>query len=217
MIDQKKIGHTAEPTALRQDSSPSRIEAEGKRDEFRDALHRDAGKDEHGCEGEEDGLKMAAKDEKNEAPMPPPFSGDALLRGLGASFAPLESQATEPVVASRDASALATELAERILVNTDNRTGGGEVRISLKESVLPDTEIIMRQEGERLVVHLVSGNHASLDVLRLAQSDLRDKLLVLDHAVSVDVLDSRDQQGGDRSGHSSGRSRGLDYFTESER
>jgi hypothetical protein len=104
-------------------------------------------------------------------------------------------------------------------VNTDNRAAGGEVRIALKDSVLPDTEIILRQEGERLVVQLVSGNSVSLDALRLAQEDLRGKLLALDQDVSVEVLDSRNRENGDsgHSGHSGRRSRGLDYFPESER
>jgi type III secretion system needle length determinant len=154
---------------------------------------------------------MGPRDEKADPALPPPFSGDALLRGLGGSYALLETQA-----AASDAPALAAELAERILVDADNRIAGGEVRITLKESVLPDTEILLRQEGERLVVQLASGNPASLDALRLAQEDLRDKLLALDRDVSVEVLDNRNQENGD-SGHSGRRSRGLDYFSGSER
>jgi hypothetical protein len=178
-------------------------------------MRQDAGKGKTGGEtegeGGEHGQRRASKDEKDAAAMPPPFSGDALLRSLGASHAPLETQAAEPAYA-QDAPRLATELAERILVNADNRAAGGEVRISLKDAVLPDTQIILRQEGERLIVQLASGNLASLEVLRLAQNDLRDKLLALDRDIFVEVLDSRNQQDGDSSGHSGGRSRGLEYF-----
>jgi type III secretion system needle length determinant len=211
-------------------------ETEGKGSEFREAVRQDAeksgisgkpeGKPESRfkseAEGEElaeAGRKMGARDEKADSALSPSFSGDALLRALGGSYAPLETQAVAPSSApgaSSDAPALAADLAERILVNTDNRAAGGEVRITLKESVLPDTEILLRREGEHLVVQLVSGNPASLDALRLAREDLRDKLLALDRDISVDVLDNRNQEQGD-SGHSGRRSRGLDYFSGSER
>ena len=222
MINQAKIGPEAEPAAPLKGSSPSMAEAEGKRDEFREAMRQDPGNDkpegenETGRPGVEYSNKTTARDEKGEAAaIPPPFSGDALLHSLGASFVPLETQAVAPAL-TQDTSSLATELAERILVNVDNRAAGGEVRISLKDAVLPDTEIILHQEGERLLVQLASGNPASLEVLRLTQNDLRNKLLALGQDISVEVLDNRDQEDGDRSRHSGGRSRGLDYFTESE-
>ena len=211
MIEQARISRDSGPVAPQQGSSPSKAEAEGKRDEFREAMRQDPGQGQGENKSAEDRQKMAA--EKGD--MPSPFSGDALLRGLGASFAPLETQAAAPAPA-QDAATLATELAERILVNTDNRAAGGEVRISLKDAVLPNTEIILRQEGERLMVQLASNNPASLETLRLAQNDLRDKLLALGRDISVEVLDSRDQEDGNSSGYSDGRSRGLDYFTEGE-
>jgi hypothetical protein len=228
MIDKAAISPAAEPPAPRQGSSLSRAETEGKGNEFREAMRQDAeidgtlGKPAGGPRSEakgeglaEAGREMGAGDEKTDPALPPPFSGDALLRGLGGAYAPLETQAITPSPAL-DAPALAAELAERSLVNTDNRAAGGEVRITLKESVLPDTEIFLRQEGGRLVVQLVSGNPASLDTLRLAREDLRSKLLPLDWESSIEVLDNRNQEHGD-SGHSGRRSRGLDYFSGSER
>jgi len=147
--------------------------------------------------------------------LPPPFSGDALLRNLGDAYAPLDTQdtASRPV---RDALTPATELAERILVNADNRAVDGEVRITLKEVVLPDTEIILRKEGDLLLVQLASGNPASLDALRQAREDLREKLLALNRKITVEVLDSRTREDGGDSGHAGGRSRGLEYLTDSE-
>lgn len=212
MIDKAKLGSQAEqPVPARAGTSPSRVEAEGKRDEFREAMRQDT---EKGASGGGPGNRSGDKDD---LPLPPPLSGDALLRGLGGAYAPLETQGAAPSLAAMpDAQSLAAELAERVLVNTDNRAAGGEVRITLKESVLPDTEIILRQEGERLTVQLVSGNPVSLDALRLSQEDLRSKLMALDRDVSVEVLDSREREGED-GGHSGRRSRGLDYFAESER
>ena len=215
MIDPAKIGQAPEPAVSCHEASLSQQEAEGRKDEFRGAMRQDAEKSRPEGDARQVRREMGGREERGEAPMPPPFSGDALLRGLGASYTPIEAQqAAAP--GSQDASTLAAELAERILVSTDNRAGGSEVRIALKDSVLQDTEIILRREGERLVVQLASGNPASLDALRLAQDDLRNKLLALDRDISVEVLDSRDREGEDESGHSHGRSRGLDYFTESE-
>ena len=197
-------------TAPRHESSLSEAEAEGKRGEFYEAMHGDTEKD----KTEASGQRTGARDEENEAAMPPPFSGDALLRSLGESYVPLGTQTVATAVTG-DASALAVELAERILVNTDNRAEGGEVRVTLKDSLLPDTEIILRQEGDRLIVQLASGNPASLATLRLAQGDLQDKLLALGKDVSVEVTDNTAQE--DSSAWSSdARSRGLDYLRESE-
>ena len=240
MIDPAKITRTAEPASLRQ-GALSLAEAEGKKDEFLAIMRRDEGEGERGSElalkpesesesepgskNLEAGLQMRPKGEtgKDETGketgdpcLPPPFSGDALLRGMGSAYVPLETGAAETGHV-QDTPALATELTERILVNTDNRVAGGEVRITLRQAVLPDTEIILRQEGERLVVQLVSGNPASLEALRSAQDDLRNKLLALDRDASVEVLDNRAREEERGSGHSGGRSRGLDYFTESER
>ena len=208
MVDPARIGHGAEQTVSRQGAPASSGEAEGKRDELRQAMREDVDKDKPEDEAAQAQREKNAKGEKGELP-PPPFSGDALLRGLGASYAPLEAQ-------PQGAASLAAELAERILVNTDSRAADGEVRITLKDSVLQDTEIILRQEGGRLVVQLMSGNPASLEALRLAQDDLRNKLMAPDRDIHVEVLDSRSREGGEGSGHSGARSRGLDYFSESE-
>ena len=208
MINPAIIGSGPEPPASRPEAPLSRGEAEGKSDEFRTAMRpeNDPPEDERAPAGR----GASAREEKGETgPTPPPLSGDALLRGLGPSYAPLEAGA--PALA-REAPALAAELAERIMVNADNRAGDGEVRIVLKNSVLPDSEIILRQEGGRLVVQLMSGNPASLNVLGLAVGDLRKKLQPLDQDVSVEVLDSRNRGGG----RNDGRSRGLDYFDGNE-
>lgn len=159
-----------------------------------------------GLKSDKDGLDTRSGMNTGEAPL---FSGDALLRSLGSSYAS-STQAVQTAGPVTDTQALAADLAERILVNTDNKAGSGEVRIALKDSVLPDTEIILRQDGNRLVVQLASGNASSLQTLHAAQRDLQDKLQSLGMESSVEVLDSRGDgtadQGQDR------RSRGLDYM-----
>ncbi|MCL2029122.1 MAG: hypothetical protein FWG97_01705 [Deltaproteobacteria bacterium] len=209
MIDPAIRGAGPEPAASRPETTLLRGEAEGKRDDFRKAMQEDAGQDRPEEESAPAGRGKSA--EKGEEPLPPPLSGDALLRGLGSSYAPLEAAPAVP--AAQDApDLLAAEMAERILVNADPRAEGGEVRIVLKDSVLLDAEIILRQEGGRLAVQLVSGNPASLEILSLAMGDLRKKLRALDRDVSVEVLDRRGRGGGDGSGHG----RGSDYSDGNE-
>jgi type III secretion system needle length determinant len=144
---------------------------------------------------------------------PPLFSGDALLRGLGENYALLATDAvSSPGLPEQS---LATELVERILVARADQAGESrEVRISLKESVLPDTEIILRRDGEKLIVSLLTDNASSHQVLLRAQRDLHEKLLALDAEATVEVLWRDGGQTGDDA--SSGRSRGLDYLQGEE-
>jgi type III secretion system needle length determinant len=211
MIKPAEIGNEAKLDVHRHGVAPSKAEAEGRSSEFREAMQKGTAKDTDGDTLEEACRKSDAKKE-NEAPLSSPFSGDALLRSLGQAYTPLETQ-TAAAYNTRDIQPLAAELAERILVNLDNRVEGGEVRVTLKESLLPDTEIILRKEGDRLTVQLVSANPASLETLRLAQNTLLDKLLALGRDVSVEVTDN---QAGENSGsgHPGARSRGLDYLPE---
>jgi type III secretion system needle length determinant len=142
------------------------------------------------------------------------LSGDALLQGLGGNYAPLTGAAE----ISADKPALASELLERILVAKTEQAGDtAEVRLTLKESVLPDTEIILRREGEKLIVSLVTDNVASYRILQQTRQDLHEKLLALgDDGTSVEVnLQDRSgqEEGGQAGGESSShRSRGLDYY-----
>jgi type III secretion system needle length determinant len=187
----------------------------GKADAFRDAMRKDARKD-AGEEGLPPGKREPAEGDVKDAPReaPPAFSGDALLRGMGSGYAPLAADAASSTGVR--AEALVAELAERILVARADQPGESrEVRITLRESVLPDTEIILRRDGERLIVSLLTDNASSHQVLQRAQQDLREKLLVLDAEASVEVI-WRDAGGQAGNGASSGRSRGLDYLPDKE-
>jgi type III secretion system needle length determinant len=183
---------------------------------FREAVREDgvkAGK--HGGEhatdaggeaGEEPGLNTPAA-------LSATLSGDALLRGLGDNYAPLTGEAAE---IGPDRPVLASELLERILVGKTEQAGEtGEVRLTLKESVLPDTEIILRREGEKLIVTLVTDNAASYRILQQTRQDLHEKLLALqdDASVEVSFQDGSQEEGGQSGGEASPRrSRGLDYY-----
>jgi type III secretion system needle length determinant len=202
----------------------SRTEAEKNRDLFRAAVQ---GEENNGTErrdaaGEKSGKPLEEAcgetlDEKLQAELllegaeAPLFSGDALLRALGGSFSPVDAAGAETVAdGAPQPQVLAKELAERILVSAAPSDGRSEVRISLKDSVLPDTEITIRWEGDSLIVRLSSGDPSSLRALRATQDDLLERLAVLGRDARVELLDSG-ASGGDDSDR---RSRGLEYVNE---
>jgi type III secretion system needle length determinant len=169
-----------------------------------------------GTEGTFQSAEPGGKPEEKVRPETlPAFSGDALLRSMGGSYAPLEANAVSP--AASDSSTLTAQLVDRILVaKADQAEGkGGEVRLTLKNSLLPDTEIILRREGEKLLIALNTGSVSSQQVLLGASQDLREKLLALEKEVSVEV--GLREKGGDGGENSSRRSRGLDYFSDRDR
>lgn len=116
-----------------------------------------------------------------EAPAPPvpppvfPVSGDAILQSIRpaeqAPVAPAAPASTETRVA-----ALAEQVAERILVSDPSQAGQREVRVLLKDDVLPQTEVrISRQDGE-VRIEFVTQSSDSYALLAEHQSDLQSRL-----------------------------------------
>ncbi|WP_142848233.1 type III secretion HpaP family protein [Telmatospirillum sp. J64-1] len=141
--------------------------------------------------------------------LPNPF--DLLRPGTMPSTAP--AAAPSPL-ASADLTALADTVAERILVSDENADGSQEVRIQLKENVLPGTEIRLRHEGGRLVVELVCAN---ADSLRFLDSQ-RDGLSSLLNSRLKDEVQVRVTPAGPGEGSGQpqdGRSR-EEYLAEDE-
>ncbi|MFO1058414.1 MAG: type III secretion HpaP family protein [Dongiaceae bacterium] len=129
-----------------------------------------------------------------------PSPGELMLRRLQGVPDPGKLEAT---AARGTIDSLAGQIADRVLVAKDGLAGGSEVRIQLKDSVLPDTEIRIAQVDGRLEIQLVAGSATALDALRgqdtLLQGRLQDKL----GQEVVVVLSS----GGAEAGHGDGRSR----------
>jgi type III secretion system needle length determinant len=149
---------------------------------------------------------------------PPLFSGDALLNSMGANYAPREAGAPVAPSPDTDTRPLAAELVERILVARDEQArGSGEVRIQLKNSLLPDTEIVLRREEGKLVVVLNTGSPASEQVLRGEIHNLRNKLQELEPDAQVEARLRENGGERDEPGQSSRRSRGLDYMRDQAR
>ncbi|MDL2279749.1 flagellar hook-length control protein FliK [Desulfovibrio sp. OttesenSCG-928-G11] len=169
-----------------------------------------------GALGQEAEKAFAPKEKKKEGKEgalsgPGIFSGDALLASLQGMRPEAAPEAPAPA-AIRESSELAASLAERILASGPD-AARQEVRISLKDSVLPDTEIIIRREGEQLRVTLVTANASSHQTLVGAQHELRDSLSAMGESVSVEV---QLKGGGDDADSSGRQSRGRDYMDEGQ-
>jgi type III secretion system needle length determinant len=164
-------------------------------DRFERMLEQRRDKD-AGAEKDRAGSHHRDKDEQGAGMSP----GELLLRSLQGAEAPAKVEAA----AARGAiDTLAGQIADRVLVSKDGLAGGSEVRIQLKESVLPDTEIrIARVEG-RLQVELLAGSATALDALRGQDAVLQGKLQDRLQQEVVVVLGS----GGAEAGQGDGRSR----------
>lgn len=117
---------------------------------------------------------------------PPPLGGDALA---GAT----------------DLRTIAEAVVERLLVSDGDTPGSQEVRIQLKDSVLPGTEIRIRQERGNIVVEFVCANADSVRFLDGQRDGLANLLgSRLKDLVEVMVTTADDTAAGDRQ---DGRSR----------
>jgi type III secretion system needle length determinant len=103
-------------------------------------------------------------------------AGDSILQAFQSRQAntPMEQPAA---AASRSKiSDVATQIADRILVSDASLDGKQEVRIQLKESVLPGTEVRISKEGGAIRVELATVNADSYRFLAEQQTGLQDHL-----------------------------------------
>jgi hypothetical protein len=143
------------------------------------------------------------------------FSGDNILRSmpnLNPGGTGAVSDSANPLPGN-----LASEIAERILVSgADKADGTVEVRINLKDSILPDTEIILRRDGDMLKITLLTTNASSHQTLVDAGPALKELLVKqrgTDENLSVEVALRSDSQGRQQDDSHNRRSRGLDYLS----
>jgi hypothetical protein len=164
-------------------------------------------------------------------------SGDSILASmhdgrpdqLQPAGGPNNAAAFQVESAPRPGQNLVSQLAERILVSASDALGGREVRITLREDVLPGTEIrIQRQEGGSLSVSFVTNDLQAEQMLgsgslKDLQNTLVDKLQVEVKVYTVrtdgglTAESGSRQTGGGRNGNQDeqrdGRSRQHDIFT----
>lgn len=125
--------------------------------------------------------------------------GDAILQGMSRAAPAAVQDAAAMAGPSLDN--VVQQIADKILVSDPGTSGGvREVRIMLKESALPGTEIRILQEAGKLQVQFRTDNTRVQEMLLQNQSSLQTLLSerLEKHDVVVDVaMDSRSQDTND--------------------
>lgn len=116
-------------------------------------------------------------DDEAAAGQPPePALGDAILQGLTRSQAP-QPVAPPPGQVHADLNRIIQQIADRILVTDPSQSGGlREVRILLKESALPGTEVRILQQDGKLHVQFHTDDQRVLETLMKNQTGLQGVL-----------------------------------------
>ena len=98
------------------------------------------------------------------------------------------------------------EIAERIMVSAAGLNETPEVRIELKDSIMPDTEIRISQQDGRLTIALVSDSVTSIEMLSQALDSLQEQLnRKFPDAVEITVSTRADADASGQDGRSRNR------------
>ena len=128
---------------------------------------------------------------------------------IARTHAPLQSASPTAEAAPAppaDLGKIVGEIANRILVSSpsDNPAGTQEIRIQLKESVLPNTEVRIYRHAGSLQVEFLTGSKDSQMFIEQRQPDIQ-KILgerLSNETVNVSVQDSQQTRGGQGDGRS---------------
>ncbi|MFH0787910.1 MAG: type III secretion HpaP family protein [Pseudomonadota bacterium] len=122
------------------------------------------------------------------------------LRVPGAVQTVNRASIRQPSSPTRGVSETARAVAERILVAEPSLVGKQEVRITLKDSVLPQTEIRISKEGDKLTIDIVTTSDHSYRIISQEKNGLQQVLAErLDPRITVEVAVSdtgREQNQG---------------------
>jgi type III secretion system needle length determinant len=113
------------------------------------------------------------------------------------------SMEARPVDGSFSISDVTRAIADKLLVSESSLSGKEEIRIVLKETVLPATEVRISKEGGRLGVELITASEDAFRMLSSEKINLEQRLMDrLNDSVSVQVRFNETDQGDNQ-----GRSR----------
>ena len=147
----------------------------------------------------------------------PPSPGDAILQSLGKSEVAATHAAaqTEGVNSPHNLEGIVQQVADRMLVS-EGAAGSREVRISLKDSVLPGTEIRISQQGGKLQIQFVTDSAKSQELLAQNQGALQDRLneKLSRNDVAVSIAKEAEGHGDQQDGRSRQQ---RDIIDEAER
>lgn len=105
----------------------------------------------------------------------PPALGDAILRGLAGAAFELGGPEVRGGHVGASLDQIVQQVADRLLIAPPG-SGATEVRIQLKENVLPGVEIRIVQQGGQLQVQLVADSLRTQQLLAAHQDDLQRQL-----------------------------------------
>lgn len=200
----RRTGSDPEPL---KDDRTGRTKTGDKRDVQKEAdefsLLIDSGKKGEG-RAEKDGdlfspLMKGAGDRENQMRSP----ADAIIQSFQKLSRPDSTAAADGAASSTNISKVAQEIADRILVSDVSRGGGEEVRISLKDSVMPGTEIRILKEGDSIRVEILTASNESHRLLSDNRGSLQDALRErVSDSVSVEVKFGESGAREERNGRS---------------
>jgi hypothetical protein len=126
-------------------------------------------------------------------------AGSAILDSMQVHH--IEPSSIEAATAIRD---LGLEVAQRIIATNEALNAKQEVRITLQEGVLKDTEIFINKDGKTLSVSFLTGSSESGDILSTRSGELQSQLMRNLRASGVDnvevAVDQREEQGNGEGG-----------------
>ena len=142
-----------------------------------------------------------------------PINRNAIPEYLApATFHPvgMTSPKSAPIVVNL--SEMVEKLADQLMVSQDITPGLGEIRMSLKDKLLPDTEIRIIRSRDQLEIRLVTGSESSRALLVEHRANLQTHLSErLDESVKVNLQ----FRGSDRE-ENQGRSRQRYIYEEED-
>ncbi len=195
--DQEATTHRQAPVGKNESSV-----AKQKSDDQEATTHRQApvGKNE---------LFTAKQKSDDQEALPQSLDAFDIASLIAQNHAPLQSAPTVAEAAPAppvDLSKIVGEIADRILVSSpaDNPAGMQEIRIHLKESVLPNTEVRIYRHAGSLQVEFLTGSKDSQMFIEQRQPDIQ-KILgerLANETVNVSVQDSQQTRGGQGEGRS---------------
>ncbi len=136
--------------------------------------------------------------------------GERILATLGGS---VEEPVRSDALSAQRLGELAQRLAERILVAPGDGTRSREVRIKLKDSILPGTEIVLERKQGGVEIRFHVGDPGALPTLDAQLDGLRQMLETrLGDRLSVSITIR--ETGADDSMPNDGRSRNRRQYQE---
>lgn len=125
-----------------------------------------------------DRIRLAEEEDEKKEILPDSVRAEATFHRLHAEIIPPPAHVfiPEPPRGGTPFTQEVISLVDRVLVTADPGSYRQEVRLTLNESVLPETEIHFSEVAGTFVVTLVSENDASSDLLRREAPDLAEAL-----------------------------------------